>query len=107
MAEPSVREIIVIILAFCVFDTCIATHITISHAKCWAGDHLPEGNMVTVMARGPASFKQQDLTRALRAAKAAGIDVQRFEIDKTGKIVVITAQPAMDTSDKSDDEWDI
>jgi len=59
------------------------------------------------MARGEANFKQQDLTRALRAAKAAGIEVERFEVDKTGKIVVVTAQPAMDTSDKSDDEWDI
>ena len=45
--------------------------------------------------------------RVARGAKAAGIEVQRFEVDKTGKIVVVTAQPAMDTSDKSDDEWDI
>jgi hypothetical protein len=59
------------------------------------------------MARGEANFKQQDLTRVARGAKAAGIEVQRFEVDKTGKIVVVTAQPAMDTSDKSDDEWDI
>ena len=37
------------------------------------------------MARGPCTFKQQDVTRALKAA-AAGIGVQRFEIDKDGTI---------------------
>ena len=42
------------------------------------------------MARGPATFKQGDLTRALGAAKVAGISVQRFEVDKAAKIVVIS-----------------
>jgi hypothetical protein len=32
------------------------------------------------MARGPATFKQQDVTRALRGAKDAGFDAQRVEI---------------------------
>ena len=45
------------------------------------------------MARGPATFKQADVTRALRGAVAAGVEVQRIEIDKTGKIVVITGRP--------------
>jgi hypothetical protein len=34
--------------------------------------------------RGPNAFKQHDVTRAVRAAKAAGIDVARIEIDKSG-----------------------
>ena len=42
------------------------------------------------MARGPCTFKQQDVTRALRATVAAGISVQRIEIDRDGKIIVIT-----------------
>jgi hypothetical protein len=41
------------------------------------------------MARGVLTFRQQDVTRALRAAVAAGIEVQRVEIDKSGKIVLI------------------
>lgn len=43
------------------------------------------------MARGPCTFKQQDVTRALRATVAAGIEVQRIEIDKDGKITVVAA----------------
>lgn len=45
------------------------------------------------MAR-PATFKQQDVTRALRAADAAGCPVRRVEIGRDGKIVlVIVEQP--------------
>jgi hypothetical protein len=41
------------------------------------------------MARAASSFRQSDVTRALRAAKAAGVGVERFEIDRDGKIVVV------------------
>jgi hypothetical protein len=58
------------------------------------------------MARGAATFKQQDVTRALRASRAAGIEVQSFEVDNTGKIVVVAAQSAKDTNGKRPDEWD-
>jgi hypothetical protein len=40
------------------------------------------------MARGVLTFRQQDVTRALRAAAAAGIEVRRVEIEH-GKIVLI------------------
>ena len=43
------------------------------------------------MARGPNIFKQRNLTRALRGAKAAGIEVERFEMGSDGKIVFILA----------------
>lgn len=55
------------------------------------------------MARGNCTFKQRDATRAARAAIAAGLEVQRIEIDKDGKIIVVTAgQPpaAPDDLDK-------
>lgn len=40
--------------------------------------------------RGPCTFKQQDVTRLLRATIAAGVGVQRVEIDKNGRIVLVT-----------------
>ena len=57
------------------------------------------------MARGPAGFKQRDLTRALRATKAAGIDVHRIEIEKDGKIVVFPGEPKSETSGGTTTEW--
>jgi hypothetical protein len=41
------------------------------------------------MARSPLTFRQRDLVRALKGAKAAGPEVTKVEIDKDGKIVVI------------------
>jgi hypothetical protein len=47
------------------------------------------------MARGPATFKQADLTRALRGTVAAGVEVARIEIDaRTGSIVILTPRAA-------------
>jgi len=46
------------------------------------------------MARAPSTFRQQDVTRAVKAVTAAGVHIARVEIDKTGKIVIITADPA-------------
>ena len=44
------------------------------------------------MARKPTAVRQVELTRALRAAKNAGIEVASVEIDTTsGKIVIMTA----------------
>jgi len=45
--------------------------------------------------RGAATFRQRDLAAALKAAKAAGIDVVRIEIDPvTGRLVIITCAEA-------------
>jgi hypothetical protein len=37
------------------------------------------------------TFRQRDLQRALTAAKAAGLDIVRVEVDPAGKIAIITA----------------
>jgi hypothetical protein len=46
----------------------------------------------------PAIFKQADLVRALRAAKAAGVEVGSYQIDRQGNIIVTAAgqTPASD-----------
>jgi hypothetical protein len=41
------------------------------------------------MSRGPTTFRQRDMAAAIKAARAAGCEVARIEVDKTGKIVVI------------------
>lgn len=41
------------------------------------------------MGRGPNTFRQRDVSRAYRAARKAGADVARIEIDKDGKIIVV------------------
>ncbi|RME97122.1 MAG: hypothetical protein D6773_16215 [Alphaproteobacteria bacterium] len=41
------------------------------------------------MTRRPCAFRQQDVTRAVRGAKKAGIDLARIEIAQDGKIVLV------------------
>ena len=57
------------------------------------------------MARARLAFKQTDVTRALRAASAAGQPVQRFEIDREGKIVVFVGKPEH-RDDAEGNDWD-
>jgi hypothetical protein len=45
------------------------------------------------MPRRPASFRQDDVERLIKAAKAAGEQVSKVEIDKDGKIVVTIGKP--------------
>jgi hypothetical protein len=57
------------------------------------------------MARGSLSFRQTDVTRAIKAAVAAGIEIARVEVDKAGKIVIIPGKPES-TEAKGGSEWD-
>ncbi|QJP12964.1 hypothetical protein G3545_04400 [Starkeya sp. ORNL1] len=45
------------------------------------------------MSRGPCTFRQRDLTAAVKAVEAAGIGVARVEVDKDGKIIIIPGKP--------------
>jgi hypothetical protein len=61
------------------------------------------------MSNRPATFRQVDISRAVRGATAAGLAVGRVEIDPTGKIVLVAAtEPRGANSDRQGDtnEWD-
>jgi hypothetical protein len=48
-------------------------------------------------------FRQHDVTRVLRAARAAGLEVSGYEIDSgTGRIIVNTSLPTEHSNPQSD-----
>jgi hypothetical protein len=44
--------------------------------------------------RRPCTFKKTDVTRAAKAALAAGLDIASVEIDPSGKIIIMTKEPS-------------
>jgi hypothetical protein len=62
------------------------------------------------MTRAPCTFKQRDLTKALKAAAAAGLHVTGYKVDpQSGKIEVVTGNPEAQDSGASGgvrNEWD-
>lgn len=64
------------------------------------------------MARGSCTFRQRDVTAAVKAVIAAGCEVARAEIDRaTGKIVVVIGKPQITLDEvpneaKEGNEWD-
>jgi len=59
------------------------------------------------MSRAPSTFRQQDVTRAVKAVAAAGVGIARVEIDKAGKITIIAlgAEPPGEEGREAN-EWD-
>lgn len=60
------------------------------------------------MARGPSTFRQRDLTAAVKAVVAAGIEVARVEVGKDGKITIITGKaerPETTPAAAQEPEW--
>jgi hypothetical protein len=56
------------------------------------------------MPRAPSSFRQKDVTRTVKAVVAAGMVVRRVEVDRAGKIVVITGAEGEPV--ERSNEWD-
>jgi hypothetical protein len=57
------------------------------------------------MSRGAQSFRQGDVTKAVKAVVKAGVPFGRVEI-ADGKIVVFAGQPEADSTATSANEWD-
>ena len=48
--------------------------------------------------RAPSNFRQQDVARAIKAARGSGLDIARVEVDpKTSKIVLVVKDDDTDT----------
>ena len=45
------------------------------------------------MPRTACTFKQSDVTKALRAARDAGLSLARVEIGRDGKIIMVPGKP--------------
>jgi hypothetical protein len=58
------------------------------------------------MSRGPLPFRQTDVARAIKGAVAAGLTVQRVEVDKDGKIIVVVGQTDKTEPKAGANEWD-
>lgn len=49
--------------------------------------------------RGPLKFKLRDMTRATKAAIAAGLDVARIEVATDGSFAVVAGKPTVATTE--------
>jgi hypothetical protein len=59
------------------------------------------------MTRAPSTFRQRDVTRAIKAVVAAGVDIGRIrvEITRAGSIIVTSAISDFGESGE-ENEWD-
>jgi hypothetical protein len=57
--------------------------------------------------RAPSAFRQQDVTKAIRAVTAAGVGIAKVEIDKAGKITIIALGVERSSEGREEaNEWD-
>lgn len=57
------------------------------------------------MARSQNNVKKRDLTAAIKAVAAAGCEIARVEIEKDGKIVILTGNTAQPEPANDFDKW--
>ena len=56
------------------------------------------------MARAPSPFRQADVTKAVKAVRAAGVDIVRVELTNDGKIVIVIGEAQPTVQDDLDRE---
>ena len=57
------------------------------------------------MARAPSKFRQGDVTRAVKAVVAAGVEIREVIVDANGQIRVVANQ-TVPNGNGSENEWD-
>jgi len=57
------------------------------------------------MSRGPQTFRQNDLKRALKVAAGAGMRVTEIRVDKDGARIVVVPEPGKVAASEAN-EWD-
>jgi hypothetical protein len=60
------------------------------------------------MARASCKFKQSDVTRAVKAVVAAGVEVREVVVDASGVIRIIAGRPDVSLARQVEEanEWD-
>jgi hypothetical protein len=59
------------------------------------------------MSRARQHFRQTDITKAIKAAVAAGLPVARVEVSPEGRIIVIAGAPGEGQNPATEaNEWD-
>jgi hypothetical protein len=70
-------------------------------------DQLQEETVwVRVMGKGPCAFKEVDVTRAIRAAKKAGVENPQVVIDLERKTMTIAPVKLGESNSKTENDWD-
>jgi hypothetical protein len=59
-----------------------------------------------LMPRAPSTFRQQDVTKAVKAVAAAGVHIARVEIDRDGRIVIIASNGELEPDRREENSWD-
>lgn len=55
------------------------------------------------MPKGKSTFKQGDLTRAMKAARTAGLTIVRTEIQTDGKLILVHSDEGQPKANALDD----
>jgi hypothetical protein len=58
------------------------------------------------MSKRPVTFKQADLHRAIKTFQKLGLPVARAEIDRDGKIVIVTGKLVNENAMTNTNPWD-
>jgi hypothetical protein len=51
------------------------------------------------MSHGPSTFRVTDVKRGVQGCQSAGLTIERVEIDREGKIVIVVGKPGEPTDD--------